>query len=393
MRSEEIAAISEAIGILNDDDALDVFKKTAASALVQAPVGLLQRSTHKASKGKRAQSILAHVAAKYKTPTLKLMLYTLNSKLKHKSAGGFGEVIKMIDDMVVLLGKQGEEDEKAKEFCEDEFDKAEDEEKAAKTKQAQMEATLAEKTDEISQLMEEISVLSKGIGELDYAVAEATEQRKEEHADYVEAMQLNEAAIGLVGKAKNRLQKFYNPSLAKSAAASAASASFIQAADFVQIKAHTDADALFDVAPPEPAPETFGEYKKSGKSSGVMGMMDSIVRDLESDMKDAEYEEKTAQKDYAELMADSKATRQADSKAIVDKTAAKAEAEGKLMEAKEGLAAASQDVTLVATTIQDLHAKCDFIMQNFDMRKEARANEIDSLKNAKAVLSGASFGF
>merc|ERR1719310_850065 len=171
----------------------------------------------------------------------------------------------MIDDMVILLGKQQDEDEKAKEFCEDEFDKAEDEEKAAKTKLGQMEATLAEKTDEISQLMEEISVLTKGIQELDYAVAEATNQRKEEHADYVEAMQLNEAAIGLVGKAKNRLQKFYNPSMAK---ASAASASFIQAADFVQIKAHTDADALFDVAPPEPAPETFGEYKKSGKSSG-----------------------------------------------------------------------------------------------------------------------------
>merc|ERR1719482_1676563 len=41
MRAEEISAISEAISILNDDDALDVFKKTA---FVQAPVALLQRS-------------------------------------------------------------------------------------------------------------------------------------------------------------------------------------------------------------------------------------------------------------------------------------------------------------------------------------------------------------
>merc|ERR1719158_2076549 len=165
------------------------------------------------------------------------MLYTLNSKLKHKSAGGFAEVVKMIDDMVVLLGKQGEEDEKAKEFCEDEFDKAEDEEKAAKTKQAQMDATLAEKTDEISQLMEEISTLSKGIEELDHAVAEATEQRKEEHADYIEAMQMNEAAVGLVGKAKKRLQKFYNPSMALiQTPASSSSSSFIQTVNFVQVR-------------------------------------------------------------------------------------------------------------------------------------------------------------
>merc|ERR1719316_2286824 len=34
-RAEEVSAISEAISILNDDDALDVFKKAGASSLVQ----------------------------------------------------------------------------------------------------------------------------------------------------------------------------------------------------------------------------------------------------------------------------------------------------------------------------------------------------------------------
>merc|ERR1719261_840077 len=151
-----------------------------------------------------------------------------------------------------------------------------------------------------------------------------------------------------------------------------------------------DSDALFDVAPPPPPPETFsGEVKKNEKSAGVMGMMDAIVRDLEMDVKDAEYEEKTAAKDYGELMSDSQTTRAANSKAIVDKTATKAETEGKLMQTKEARAGAAEDVKLAATTITDLHASCDFIMQNYDMRKEARSNEIDSLKNAKAVLSGA----
>merc|ERR1719214_33498 len=41
MRAEELAGISEAIGILTDDDALDVFKKSLpAAALVQAPADL-----------------------------------------------------------------------------------------------------------------------------------------------------------------------------------------------------------------------------------------------------------------------------------------------------------------------------------------------------------------
>merc|ERR1719310_1165578 len=337
-RADEIAAISDAIGILNDDDALDVFKKSTASASFAqvAKVGLLQQSTHRASESKKAQSILAHIASQYKHPTLKLILYTLNSKLKLKQKN-FGEVIKMIDDMVVLLGKQQDEDDKSKEFCEAEFDKADDEEKAAKTKLGQLDAALAEATDAITSLAEEISVLTKGIGELDYAVAEATEQRKEEHAEFIETVQLNEAAIGLVGKAKKRLQKFYSPSAASAASASA-SASFIQEVPtLAQVRVHDESDSLFGVAPPPPPPETFagGEVKKNEKSAGVMGMMDSIVRDLENDVKDCEYEEKTAQKDYAELMADSQATRASDSKAIVDKTAAKAEHEGKLMQTKE----------------------------------------------------------
>merc|ERR1719355_74575 len=65
MRTMEVEAISEAIGILNDDDALDVFKKAVPSALVQGSVGFLQRADGKASRAHKAQAILAGVAHKY----------------------------------------------------------------------------------------------------------------------------------------------------------------------------------------------------------------------------------------------------------------------------------------------------------------------------------------
>merc|ERR1719388_408130 len=110
-------------------------------------------------------------------------------------------------------------------------------------------------------------------------------------------------------------------------------------------------------------------------------------------MKDMEYEEKTAQKDYAELMADSQETRAGDAKALTGKESTKAETETALMTAKETRSATATDLKQVQTVIQDLHAACDFIMENFALRKEARTNEIEGLKNAKAVLSGASFSF
>merc|ERR1719335_989000 len=290
MRNMEITAISEAIGILNDDDALDVFKKALPSSFVQS-VGFLQKGDAKASRVRKVQTLLAGVAGKAKDVRLNLMLYTLGSKLKHQSAGAFDDVTKMIDDMVVLLGKQQKEDEKQKSYCEDEFEKAADEEAASKTKLSQTDAKLAELTDTIGTLMEEISTLEAGIAALDKSTADATEQRKEEHAAYVAQMQMNEAAMGLVEKAKNRMQKFYNPTLYKAApkTENTMEEKIIIAGTFAQVHMH--------VAPP-PAPELpSGPLQKNEKSAGVIGMMDTIIKDLGDDMKDMEYEEKTAQKD------------------------------------------------------------------------------------------------
>merc|ERR1719253_799610 len=38
-----------------------------------------------------------------------------------------------------------------------------------------------------------------------------------------------------------------------------------------------------------------------------------------------------------------------------------------------------------------LHAECDWLMQYFDVRKEARTGEIDALGKAKAVLNGVDY--
>merc|ERR1719420_1073459 len=251
------------------------------SAFVQQ-VGLLQRGDSKASRASKAQAILA--GTKSKSVNFKLLLFALNSKLKTKSAG-FEEVIKMVDDMVVLLGKQQAEDEKQKTWCVEEFEKSADEEAASKTKLAKTDATLAELTDEISTLMEEINSLTAGIAALDKSIAEATDMRKKEHAEYVETMQLNEAATGLVEKAKNRLQKFYNPTLYKAAPKTERTMEqkIIDAGTFVQIKAHDEEDSDDVLSQP---------YQKSEKSAGVIGLMDMMVREIETDMKDAEYEEK-----------------------------------------------------------------------------------------------------
>merc|ERR1719235_160618 len=218
---------------------------------------------------------------KNKSTNMKLFLYTLNLKLKQKSTGAYDEVMKMIDDMVTLLGKQAAEDEKQKAYCEDELDKAADEESATKTKLGQVDASLSELTDKIGTLMEEISSLTASIAALDKSVADATEMRKEEHAEYVATMQMNEVAIGLVEKAKNRMQKFYNPTLYKAPPKTERSMEqkIIDAGTFAQLRRRVD------VAPPAPEVAT-GPLQKNEKSAGVISMMDTIIKDLADDTKE-----------------------------------------------------------------------------------------------------------
>jgi len=390
-RNDEVSAISQAIEILNDDDALDLFKKAVPSALVQESFGFLQRSDSLASRARKAQAVLAASAGKYKSQQMNLLLFSLNSKLKLGLKGktqGFAGVIKMVDDMVTLLGKDADDDVKQKGFCEGEFDKSGDEDKAAQAKMGQVEATIAEQADGIASLSEELATLAADIKALDKSVAEATEQRKEEHVTHQETAQLTEAAVALIGKAKNRLQKFYNPTLYVDTPVHEGTMEekIIDAGTFVQVQAH-------DSVAPGAAPETAsGAYQSSGKSAGVLGLMDMMVKELEADSKDGAYEEKQAQKDYVELMDDSTATRAQDTKSMTDKAATKAQLEGTHQTSKETRTATVKDLELIHTYISDLHVSCDFILQNFDLRKEARTNEAESLKNAKAILSGANFG-
>ena len=43
----------------------------------------------------------------------------------------------------------------------------------------------------------------------------------------------------------------------------------------------------------------------------------------------------------------------------------------------------------IAKLDADLHSECDYILKNFATRQDARAAEIASLQEAKAILSGA----
>jgi chromosome segregation ATPase len=318
---------------------------------------------------------------------------SMKSQLKHASKGAvdFTAILKMVDEMVAVLEAEEADDAKHKSWCTAELSSSEDEMKGTEGKLSSITTSIAEASDEAAGLAEDVTGLNAKVAGLDKDVAVATEMRKADHAEYLETIALTEAAIGLIGKAKNRLNKFYNPALYKPPPKEELSAEdrivANLGASFVQVHHHSKL-----VPPKFEASFLQKAYQpKTAKSGGALALMDSLVADLKSSLGEAEHEEKTAQTDYTELMSDSQATRASDNKAISDKSAAKADLEGKIVSMKENKALTEDALVNVHAYISELHGSCDFILDNFQLRSDARKNEIESLKNAKAVLSGASY--
>merc|ERR1719324_1209263 len=398
-RAQEVEAIAAAIQILNEDDALDLFKKTLKTpkTVVTQEVAFLQKRVAHADKLTKAKALITSMDVKSDVKVA-LLQNTLKGMMNMNKVD-FSKVLKMIDDMVTLLNTEQKDDEKSKSWCEKEFDTSDDTKKALTGEVKALSSSISEMKDEIAGLATQIAETKDRIAALDKSVAEASEQRKSENAEFTAATAANNMAIELIGKAKNKLMQFYNPDLAvtetpveKSMGDMLADGSFndhqmTQAAPvaaFVQLHSAKGLPA---------APETATYSAKAQGSSTITALMDKLSEELKTGNLNMANEEKTAQGDYEELLADADKSKKEDTKSITDKSAAKANTEESLGEAKRTHSLKTTAAAENAAYIADLHKSCDFIVANFETRREARTNEVEGLKKAKAVLSGADYSF
>merc|ERR1719201_991243 len=159
-RAEELSAIGATIKILNDNDALDLFKKTLPSpgeSLLQ-----MKASTHNMQRVRALLKEVASVKGLDEHSASAQVAQLMQLALAGKKVG-FEKIIKMMDDMVVLLGKEQKDDEEQKAYCEAEFEKSEDETVDLKRKIKGTDAVIAEGEDAIAALKEDIASLTTGI--------------------------------------------------------------------------------------------------------------------------------------------------------------------------------------------------------------------------------------
>merc|ERR1712012_59936 len=220
----------------------------------------------------------------------------------------------------------------------------------------------------IKTLTEEIA-LEAEIADLQVQLKRAGEDREKENkvfqttvADQRETQKLLKAALGVLGE-------FYGKKAA--------------AASLVQGKRQEP------VGPPPPA--GFETYTKNSASGGVMGLLQQIINDAKAMEAETIRSEEDAQKAYEDFVKETNGSIEAKSKEIVDKKEIKAKSESDLVDAKEAKAAAELELEQLSNYNAELHQSCDFVMKNFEVRQTARDEEVEALRQAKAILSGAKF--
>jgi len=122
-----------------------------------------------------------------------------------------------------------------------------------------------------------------------------------------------------------------------------------------------------------------------------MSMIQQIINDTKAMEAETIRSEEDAQKAYEDFVKETNASIEAKSKDIVNKSETKAKAEDDLVEAKKEKESVMVELEQLANYNAELHSSCDFIMKNFDLRQTARDEEVEALRQAKAILSGAKF--
>lgn len=346
-RRDEIAAVTETINILTNDAAHD--KLGASLGFVQ-----LQARDRRA----RAAAVLRASG----NPVLASL--AVSAKLD-----AFTKVKKAIDDMIAQLKKEKEDEIVHRDWCNSEFNENEQQTAEAEREKEGLMNKIDDLKTQIASLTTDIKNLNNEINEMHVQLKRASEDRKEESLEFQQTIKDQRDTQEILKKAINRLQQFYDKKATERVA-------LLQ----TEVKKTEDQPQ---------APEGFKAYTKNEGASGVLGMIQEIVNDSKQIVAESEKAEQDAQTAYEEFVAETNSGVNQRNKTIVNKKAVRAQSAEDKASTEGSLRGTVKELGKLAEYNGELHQSCDFTLKNFDIRQEARDKEVESLQQAKSILSGA----
>merc|ERR1719399_1886014 len=368
LRTEEVGSIEKAIAILTSDEARD----TMSSSFKSQTAMLLQEDSSKLQC--LAKNVGAHIRKlAEKHQDVRLAALSVSMMFGARSKGHFDEVTKGIDKIISDLHKENDMDLKVKEDCENDRNKNTKMAKNAAYDIDEQTAIIVRQKAAIEAKEAEIARLNQEKKDTMLQRDEATVTRNKEAKEYAAAKADDEAAVGLIGKAMDVLNKFYSDN---------------------QLALLTQGQPVVvagEAPPPPPTTwsEPYGGAK--GETSGIISIMEMVKADVEKDIKTADTEEKDAIKDYDDFMSESQANMDQMDTDIADLEGEIGDAEMKIKEARGTRKEKKKIMDDTLMYLRSIAEGCDFMAANFELRKANREAETDGLLEAEATLTGGSF--
>eukprot|EP00450_Noctiluca_scintillans_P036784 CAMPEP_0194541510 /NCGR_PEP_ID=MMETSP0253-20130528/82322_1 /TAXON_ID=2966 /ORGANISM="Noctiluca scintillans" /LENGTH=711 /DNA_ID=CAMNT_0039388001 /DNA_START=64 /DNA_END=2196 /DNA_ORIENTATION=+ len=395
-RLEELKAIGMTIDVLSHESNLRTFRnsKLSNSTREVEPVASSSPSflqiSKKMSKSKRA---LMELQRAKESSGNKARLNFITEALQN-SPQGFEEVIKMIDQLGEVLAKEAQEDRDKKTDCETRIGNADVLKTGLKGKVEEAQQDAEDFKANLNSASSSKVELEKQIKDLDNSTALLTEERKKENAEYVDNLAENSAAKELLQKAKTLLGEFYSRPGAASflqldESKQAAEDEEEEEADADEAGADDEAEEDRDTAveEPPPAPETFGStYEKNKNGQTALDFLSQLIVDIETEINQANHAEQTSVADYEETLEANKKRRQAKVDELTQSGSNLASSGQDLELTEEKINRNQVELNSTTDLLTSLHSSCDWLLQNFDARAEARVKEEEALKTSRTLL-------
>merc|ERR1719460_1361987 len=279
----------------------------------------------------------------------------------------FTKVKAAMDKMLAELKAQQKAEYEKWETCKKDIDTTEDKIWNGKVEKLDLASTHKDLVNTLKVLDKDIEDLKAETAQAEVSLKQAGEQRKADNQLFQQNIADQRATVTILNMALKRLKAFYEPK-----------------AELLQVRLRAN-------PPPKPSgPEAVG-YSKSGTSGGVMQLLSMIIEDAGRTVEEMNADEQISQADYSEYVATTTASIEADREAIAAKEKQVASTESEKSETEESQLANQASLDKLAELLQGIHNQCDFILKYFDIRQKSRAEEMDAIEEAKAILSGADF--
>jgi hypothetical protein len=360
-RQSELQAVAEAISVLSSDDARDLFSKTFNAA---AAASFAQRASWKNASSSPQRKVVSAVLRSAASRTGDPRMSLLASKAQ---LDAFTVVKKAIDDMVAELLKEAQDEIKHRDFCIDEMAKNERSTAQQAHAKEKVEAKMAGLKMTIKDLNSTITGLESEITDLTLQRQRAKEDRDMEHKEF-------EGTVADQRETQRLLQQALD--VMKSVYAQAPAAALAQLQSAVENSK----------GPPPPA--GFKEYEKSQHSSGILALLDHILADAKAMEAEAMHAESQSLADYQDFVQETVRSIEAKEQSILERRGEKSQAQEDLTQAESEFSGINDELESLSAGLAGLKGDCDFFLKNFEVRTQAREEEVEALRQAKAALSG-----